>query len=163
MATLIAVAVSGKVSFTFDSVEEYEEKYEANLPVEEYEIGFHDGSQEEAALFEVVDHRVEEFFEWVDEDTETLAKLSYYRDVMGERLWKDSFEDIVRKLEDICIREGNIESYAPELFFECMNVPDNLKPYIDTDAFARDLRAGGDCVEIEFADVTYTITNANSF
>lgn len=66
-------------------------------------------------------------------------------DVYG---WRD-FCDLVNQYgdswaDDITFYDGQtLEEVAEELFFECYDVPDNLRPYIDIDAFARDLSFDG--------------------
>jgi hypothetical protein len=51
---------------------------------------------------------------------------------------------------------------AEELFDECWlhSVPESIRYYIDYDKFARDCEMGGDLVEFECNNQTYTCTNA---
>lgn len=61
----------------------------------------------------------------------------------------DDFAELVENngdswADDIAFYDGQtLEDVAEELFFECYDVPDNLRPYIDINAFARDLSFDG--------------------
>lgn len=61
----------------------------------------------------------------------------------------DDFAELVENngdswADDITFYDGQtLEEVAEELFFECYDVPDDLRPYIDINAFARDLSFGG--------------------
>lgn len=61
----------------------------------------------------------------------------------------DDFAELVENngddwADDITFYDGQtLEDVAEELFFECYDVPDNLRPYIDINAFARDLSFDG--------------------
>lgn len=61
----------------------------------------------------------------------------------------DDFAELVENngdswADDITFYDGQtLEDVAEELFFECYDVPDDLRPYIDINAFARDLSFGG--------------------
>lgn len=73
-----------------------------------------------------------------------------------------SMEDAISKLDDVCLFEGYLKEAAGELFDECYahEIPENLRCYINYEAFARDCKLGGDMYEFEFAGKTYTCTNA---
>lgn len=61
----------------------------------------------------------------------------------------DDFAELVENngdswADDITFYDGQtLEDVAEELFFECYDVPDDLRPYIDINAFARDLSFDG--------------------
>lgn len=61
----------------------------------------------------------------------------------------DDFAELVENngdswADDITFYDGQtLEDVAEELFFECYDVPDDLRPYIDINAFARDLSFNG--------------------
>lgn len=62
--------------------------------------------------------------------------------------WDDFAELVDQKsdswADDVTFYDGqSLEDVAEELFFECYDVPDDLRPYIDINAFARDLSFGG--------------------
>ncbi|HEU0188892.1 MAG TPA: antirestriction protein ArdA, partial [Gallionella sp.] len=129
--------------------------------VEEFEIQFIDGSSEDAQLFEacgVNQCNLEQFFNLVDEyDDREKAALFYLTDINGY-----SMEDAISKLDDVCLFEGYLKEAAEELFDECYahEIPENLRCYINYEAFAHDCELGGDMYEFEFGGKTYTCTNA---
>jgi hypothetical protein len=70
----------------------------------------------------------------------------------------------VRNIDDVSISKGETNDVARELFDDLYGheIPDHLRHYIDYDAFARDLRCGGEVYEFTFNGETYTCTSANS-
>ena len=152
--------------FYFGSMAEYTEKSEGLTDrygslVEEFEIQFIDGSNEDVQLFSacsVNQCNLEQFFTLVDEfDDREKAALFYLTNVNGQ-----SMEDAINKLDDVCLYEGYLKEAAEELFDECYAhvIPENLHCYIDYEAFARDCELGGDMYEFNFAGNTYICTNA---
>jgi hypothetical protein len=152
--------------FYFGSMAEYNAKTEGltdryGSPGEEFELQFIDGSSEDAQLFSacsVNQCNLEQFFTLVDEfDDREKAALFYLADINGQ-----SMEDAVSNLDDVNLFEGHLKEAAEELFDECYahEIPENLRCYIDYEAFARDCELGGDMYEFEFAGKTYTCTNA---
>jgi hypothetical protein len=63
----------------------------------------------------------------------------------------------------LSIFQGKLHDAVAELFDECYthDIPENLRNYIDHDAFARDCELSGDMDEFTFAGETYTCTNAS--
>jgi len=152
--------------FYFSTEEEYEQKSSQcrdsfNLPVEEFEIQFIDGSLEESDLFRacgVNQASIGQYLSIIEDVPEyQLPALFYLSDVLGYNM-----EDAMNKLDDVTLYCGRLEDAAEELFDECYahEIPDNLRNYIDYKAFARDCELGGDMKEFEFAGETYTCTNA---
>ena len=153
--------------FYFTGMDECHAKYEANrdrfgFHVEEYEIQFIDGDNEDAQLFEAagIDQTSIEFF--IDEimglDDCQKPGLYFLLD-MGYDL-----EEALESLDDAMIQKGSLEEAAETLFDEIYldQIPANIQCYIDYSAFARDCEYSGDFREFEFAGTTYTCTNANS-
>lgn len=152
--------------FYFSTLEEYEEKVNQcrdsfGLAVEEFELMFIDGSDEEAQLFKacsVNQANLGQFLEIIEDvPAYQLPALFYLCDVHGYNM-----EEAMDKIDDVTIYTGELKDAAEELFDECYahEIPDHLKHYIDYDAFARDCEMGGDMTEFEFAGETYTVTNA---
>jgi Antirestriction protein (ArdA) len=152
--------------FYFESIEEYNEKA-TNLrndygqPVEEFELQFIDGESIDAELFEAAGINQANLEKWDDLealDDDDKVKLVYLLDSVGYEL-----NDALDTLDDVMIFEGNLRDAAEELFDECYahDIPENLRHYIDYEAFARDLDMNGDMSEFEVAGTTYTCTNAN--
>jgi len=154
--------------FYFSTLEEYENKVSQccdrfGLAVEEFELMFIDGSDEEAQLFKacsVNQANLGEFLAIIEDvPAYQLPALFYLCDVHGYNM-----EEAMNKIDDVTIYTGELKDAAEELFDECYahEIPDHLKNYIDYDAFARDCEMGGDMSEFEFAGTTYTVTNAAS-
>lgn len=157
------------VGFYFGTLDEYEQKAAALLdsfgnPVEEFELQFIDGSDEESALFHacgVNQANLGQFFAIIDEVPEyQFSALFYLCDVLG-----CTMADAMNKLDDVNIYTGELKDAATELFDECYasQIPENLRQYINYDSFATDCEMGGDMTEFEFAGTTYTCTNASGF
>ncbi|PQV53351.1 antirestriction protein ArdA [Paraburkholderia sp. BL21I4N1] len=152
--------------FYFSDYEEYTAKAEAlrdpfGSPVEEFEIQAIDLDRAQSELFEAlkIDQSTLErwFDEVVDLDEREMAAVFFLVDNSGYDL--DSAMD---KKDDVSLHHGDLLDAATELFDECYgsSIPDNLKSYIDYEAFARDCRCG-DMVEFDFGGTTYTCTSAN--
>lgn len=153
--------------FYFTDMEEYQSKYDANrdsfgLPVEEYEIQFIDGGNEEGELFQAagVDQcTLPRFLEIIDELPGYQQAALFYLLQQGRDL-----EDALNNCDEVQISHESLEDAAKSFFDEIYGheIPEHLQSYIDYSAFANDLRCNGDFVEFEFAGETYTCTNANS-
>jgi hypothetical protein len=75
-----------------------------------------------------------------------------------------SFSAAMDKKCECIIVEMNIKDAAIELFDEMYlnQIPENLRNYIDYDAFTHDLKIGGDFTEFTYAGSTFTCTNSNA-
>lgn len=202
--------------FQFDSLEDYESKFRKNLPTEEYEIIFLDGSDEARELFNAmaVKHPgdVEEYFNNLD----SFEMLSEYEQAAAFYAMTELNQDchyaiLQAKRGDINVIEGDEKDYADNLIdslggpaelgkktletyfdyeafgrdvkidldtededdahilemsdadagfyvFENWGEPSKriMERYFDMDAFARDLRLGGDVSSFEYAGRTWT-------
>jgi hypothetical protein len=144
-------------SFFFKSLEEYESKYAAQLPVEEYEIQYVDGDN--FSLFntaQICQGNLNTWFESLDEiDTSSDQGISVrYLLSIGY-----SITDSIERADDVQLFHGTAESYAQELYEE-MDIPESLVSYIDYERIARDLELSGDITEFGYK---LFITNANDF
>jgi hypothetical protein len=150
--------------FYFNDANEFIEK-STNLTgrygnqLEEFEIDFIDG--DDAALFNACAINQANLNTWFD-DIETLddhekINLYYLLSVAGYTL-----SQALDKLDEPSIKQSSLRDAAEELFDECWlhEVPESIRFYIDYDKFARDCEMGGDLVEFEYNDTTYTCTNA---
>ncbi|PRE81358.1 antirestriction protein ArdA [Burkholderia gladioli] len=153
--------------FYFSDYEEYTAKAQAlrdpfGSPVEEFEIQAIDLDRAQSELFEAlkIDQSTLErwFDEVVDLDEREMAAVFFLVDNSGYDL--DSAMD---KKDDVSLHHGDLLDAATELFDECYgsSIPDNLKSYIDYEAFACDCRCSGDMVEFCHGGSTYTCTSAN--
>ena len=152
--------------FYFESMEEYAEKAKNCVDsfggkVEEFEIQFIDGTDEEADLAKAIkldQANLEDFFNLEDLDEYDAAKLFYLVDNRRYTL-----AEALPLVDDVILFEGTLEQAAEDLFDECYlsQVPESIRPYIDYKKFARDCEMGSDMDEFEFAGVTYTCTNVN--
>lgn len=152
--------------FYFTDAQDYEAKSAVHLDrygnlVEEFEIQFIDG--DDAQLFEACSINQANLNSWFD-DIEFLqghekVNLYYLVEVAGYGL-DQAFE----KLDEPSIAEASLRNAAEELFDECWlsSVPESIHFYIDYDKFARDCELGGDMVEFEYNNKTYTCTNASA-
>lgn len=150
--------------FYFESIDEFTEK-STNLTdhcgnlVEEFEIDFIDG--DDVALFNACGINQANLSTWF-EDIETLddhekINLYYLLSVAG-----CSLSQALDKVDEPSITQSSLRDAAEELFDECWlhDVPENIRYYIDYDKFARECEIGGDMVEFEYDNQTYTCTNA---
>jgi len=152
--------------FYFDSLDDYEAKYEANkdvfgAPVEEYEIQFIDGAGAELFNALGIDQSTLEL--WFDRaedlDKNEQAALSY---LTGECLGMDPY-DALDMIDDVCLFEGTAKDYAEEYFEEVYpDLPQTLRNYIDIESFARDLELNGDIYEFNHEGTVYVVTNHNT-
>ncbi len=131
--------------------------------VEEFMIDVIDGTQEELELVNAIgidQGNMEEVIEYIKTSDESEWPALFF--LMDNNIVK-SFEDAKDKIDEVCITESRLIDAASELFDECYgdSIPDNIKCYIDYEAFARDCEIGGDMREFEFGGKTYTCTNAS--
>lgn len=91
-----------------------------------------------------------------DEDSEERIGVRYLLENNG-----CGFDYIRDHYDEVRVHYGDAESYAEEMIDDGVmgDIPDNIRPYIDCEAFARDLLYGGDIVEFEY----YIITNPLDF
>ncbi|MDP2794923.1 MAG: antirestriction protein ArdA [Sulfurisoma sp.] len=151
--------------FYFAAAGEFIEKMEAltdrwGAPVEEFEIDFVDG--DDFALFSACGIDQGNLERWFDEieplgDREKVA-LAW---LVGEAGY--TLDDALGKIDDVSLARGQLLDAATELFDDCYldSVPENVRNYIDYEAFARDCECGGDMSEFEYMGETWTITNAS--
>ena len=150
--------------FYFENADEFTEKAQ-NLTdrygnhVEEFEIDVIDG--DDAALFNACGINQANLNIWFDEiealDEHEKINLYYLLNVAGYTL-----SQAIDKLDEPSIIQSSLRDAAEELFDECWlhSVPESIRFYIDYDKFARDCEMGGDMVEFEYNNQTYTCTNA---
>ncbi|KPP83031.1 MAG: antirestriction protein [Oceanicaulis sp. HLUCCA04] len=140
--------------FYFKSLEEYLDKAASHRneygdPVEEYEIQFIDG--ENHALFAAIGVNQANLKLWFDHfedlDDDDAVKAIYLAEHQGTPP-----NEIIDRLEEVYLFEGTPVEYA-ESYIEdtglLNGMPENLRYYFDTEAFARDMVLGGDITEIE--------------
>ncbi len=151
--------------FYFSTYEEYCEKAATHTnkygqPVEEYEIQFIDGDNHRLfAALGINQANLKTWFEeFEDMDEEEAIKTFYLADDLGYDM-----EDIRSRLDDIALFEGTAEEYA-ESYLEdtglLNEIPESLRYYFDTKAFARDMLLGGDITEINMDGTNYIVWGA---
>ena len=158
-ATPYDVSASG---FYFDDYESYltqakNHKNEYGDPVEEFEIQWIDG--ENYQLFNALGINQANLKTWFDtfEDLsgEDLIKAVYLAEYSGENM-----SDILARLDDVCLFEGNAKNYAENYLEESgllSEIPENLRYYFDVEAFARDMMLSGDISEVDIMNTTYVV------
>lgn len=131
----------------FKSAEEWDEKYEAHEPVEEYEIQFIDGNEFESELFRAMGvHQgsIWEYFTTVDEigdmRDDELAALHFALEDLGI----DDVDEALRIAQDeIRVTEGDAEKFAQQLIDDMGGVGELTKEtremYFDYELLGRDL------------------------
>lgn len=150
-----------KQGFYFTDFESYIAGVAAS-GAEEFELQFIDG--DDAQLFNACSINQANLAKWFD-DVESLddhEKVALFY-LMSNNICSD-LEDALDKIDDVSISQCDLLEAATELFDECYlhSVPEQVRYYIDYEAFARDCRLGGDMDEFTFQGETYTCTNANS-
>jgi hypothetical protein len=150
------------VGFSFDSPEEYDEKYARYFKkyrTEEYDIQFINGTNEEAAIANaarVSQGNLHKFFEIMDSmEAYRLPAFYYLLSNMGMDL-----EEAAEKVDELSFREGDAKAWA-ESFIDDMGGVGKLsketqEQYFDYDSFAHDAEQNGDIDEFEFGGTTYT-------
>lgn len=136
--------------FYFSTYEEYQEKAathknEYGEPVEEYEIQFIDGDNHQ--LFKALEVNQANLNQWFDDfedlDEDDSNKATYLAEYSGY----SDMNDILSNMDDVMLFEGTAEEYAEEYIEDTgmlNDMPENLRYYFDTEAFARDMVLGGD-------------------
>jgi antirestriction protein len=130
----------------FKSVEEFEKKYERHLPVEEYELDWIDGPEEDRELFEALNvgpAKIEEFFELVDDlQTDEKAALYYLLRYHGSS-GVDLGQLLILVRDDVRVREGTSKEYVYDLIDDLGGVDqlggNAVEMYFDYESFGRDL------------------------
>lgn len=88
-------------------------------------------------------------------DEDDAVKAIYLADHLGYRL-----DDMIDKLDDVCLFEGTAIEYA-ESYIEdtglLEQMPENLRFYFDTEAFARDMVLNGDIAELRVDNMDYVV------
>lgn len=148
--------------FYFSTYDEYAEKAASHRneygdPVEEYEIQFIDGDN--SRLFKAVGVNQANLKTWFDRyeimDEDDAVKAIYLADHLGYRL-----DDMIDRLEDVYLYEGTALDYA-ESYLEDTGlldqIPESLRFYFDTEAFARDMILGGDISELDIDGTSYIV------
>jgi hypothetical protein len=147
--------------FYFDSLESYEQGMERlnKRGCEEVEIQFIDGEHHLCRLAEAADiHQgsVHTWFEALEDLDESAAtQLTFLLEDIGYRL-----EEALQRYEEVSLYPGSAADYAAELIEETCEVPETLINYIDYEAIARDMKLGGEIVEINDELI---VTNAHDF
>ena len=150
------------MGFYFSTYEEYKEKAanhcneNGNL-VEEYEIQFIDGDN--CALFSalgIFQATLRLWFEaYENMDNDEAAKAIYLNDYTTYDI-----ESIPDCLDDIILFEGTALEYTEQYIDDTAlldEMPENLRYYFDTEAFARDLVISGDINIIEINNTQYVV------
>jgi antirestriction protein len=145
----------------FKSAEEFDRKFAAHQPVEEYEIDFIDGNDFESELFKsmhVNQSNVTEYFERIEQigdmrDHE-LAALHFAL----QELSMDDVDEALRLAQDeIRVTEGDAEKYAEDFIDNIGGVgelgEDTREMYFDYEKFGRDIR--GDLLDSRVSDARY--------
>ena len=162
--------------FYFETAEEFAEKLAAcrddeGMPVEEFEIQFIDGTDAEAVMVAALEinqanlARVIDFVEEHGDDARITASVVYRAKQRGDRaeeiMQADYLgEEIVGKAPDAHSEEKAIEEYAYQYVDDAGlldGVNETVARYFDYQAFARDLRLGGDVMAIEVCGAWYVI------
>ena len=147
--------------FYFESLEEFENGITEleRRGCEEVEIQFIDGDDHLAKLAQAANiHQgnIDLFFERLEDLDETAAtQLCFLLEDIGY-----SLSDALERYEEVCLFEGTAADYAYDLFEECYEIPENLRPYIDYEAVARDMKINGEISEISHDLI---VTNQNEF
>ena len=149
--------------FYFSNYEEYAEKTasytnEYGDPVEEYEIQFIDG--ENCTLFNVLSISQASLAQWFDDfedmDEQDAVKAIYAAQYLGY----SDLNDLLSKLDDIVLFKGTPLEYAEQYIDDTDmldGLPENLRYYFDTEAFARDMVLGGDITDVEIDGVEFVV------
>jgi len=152
-----------EAGFYFTSLEDYEQKYEAHLPIEEYEIQFIDGPDEAVNLFKamtVSQANIGDYFEQWDELEDEPQTLALVCHLMTDHSYCD-VSDAREKAKEVSIFEGSVKDYAydfVESAYFTVDTPSVFKTYFDYDGFARDLEANGDVETLSVGGTTYVVS-----
>ena len=146
--------------FYFSSYDDYtakaaEHRNDHGQPVEEFEIQFIDGDVFE--LFDALKVNQATLSTWFEQfeglDDDEAHKAIYLASYEG-----CGMDQILEQLDDVHLFEGTAIEYA-ESYIEDTGlldqIPESLRYYFDTEAFARDLQLGGDITVIEIDGQSY--------
>lgn len=148
--------------FYFNTYEEYLEQSASHRnghgdPVEEYEIQFIDG--ENCALFSAISVNQANLKLWFEEfedlGEDDAVKAIYLAEHLG-----CTAEEVLGHLDDVYLYEGTALDYAESYIEDAgllSDIPENLRYYFDTEAFARDMVLGGDITEVEIMGCTWVV------
>ena len=149
--------------FYFKNYEEYSQKAKTHTnaygqPVEEYEIQFIDGENHE--LFRALNVSQANIKQWFDdfEDLagEELVKATYLASDLGYSM----NDDIHNRFDDVTLFEGSPKEYVEQYIEDTgmlNELPDHLRYYFDTEAYARDILLSGDIAEVEIMNTNYVV------
>ena len=148
---------TSKTGFYFHDLAEFDELYQKHLPTEEYEIDYIDGAEYE--LFNACGIGQANLEQW-----EQIESMDEYEQVQLYARLEQGYdlEDALESYQDVMAYEGTLKDYAEQYIDDTGaldNMPENLRYYFDYEAFARDLRLGGDMYELEFKGKTYAVDN----
>jgi len=154
---------TSKPFFFFDDLDSLEKK-KTKYDVEEVELHYEGDDDTHIALFKHCGVTCVNFEEYV----EFVESLSYPSEIVALMYLVDdlnyTLEDAKEKIEDVCVYPGNAEDYTYDHISDCYDLEKmmgNLAHYFNYKALERDLKINGDICEVEFANETFTITNAN--
>ena len=150
--------------FYFSTYEDYVEKAlnhknEYGDPVEEYEIQFIDSDLPwcNGALFTALGINQANLATWFthfeEMNMDDAAKAIYLSDYIGYDI-----NDILDRMDDITLFQGSAIEYAHEYIEDTGmldSMPENLRYYFDTAAFASDMIMSGDIAEVEINNTQY--------
>lgn len=159
-ATPYDISASG---FYFKTYAEYLEKSSKHCnsyghPVEEYEIQFIDGDNCE--LFKALNINQANLENWFN-NFEDMEEQEAAKAVALAEYYNDDVASILERMDDIYLFEGTATEYA-ESYIEdtglLNEIPENLRYYFDTQAFARDMLINGDISEIVVGGTNYIVS-----
>lgn len=160
-ATPYDISASG---FYFTSYEDYQlkasnHKNQYGDPVEEYEIQFIDSDLPwcNGSLFKALGINQTNLETWFNDfegmGMEDAAKAIYLSDYVGYDI-----ADILDRLDDIVLFQGTAQEYAEDYIDDTgllSSLPENLRYYFDTKAFAADMVMSGDVTEVQINNTDY--------
>ena len=151
--------------FYFSTYEDYvkkaaSHKNEYGDPVEEYEIQFIDSELPwcNGALFTALGINQANLEQWFSDFEEMDMDDALKARCLAEYSGYSDLDDILSNLEDVMLFEGTPLEYAHEFIEDTgmlNEMPENLRYYFDTEAFARDMVMGGDITEVEMNGSNY--------
>jgi len=140
--------------FYFETFDEYTERASRHRnaygqPVEEYEIQFVDGDNYTlSAALGINQASLKLWFDvFEDYEGDQAIKAIFLAEHQGIDI-----SDIPDQIDDVHLFEGTAVEYAEAYLDDTgllETIPENLRYYFDTEAFARDLVFSGDVVEVE--------------
>lgn len=148
------------MGFYFRTYDEYIEKAashknENGNPVEEYEIQFINGDNYK--LFDALNINQANLNQWFN-DFESLEGEDFIKALYLADDVRCSIDEVLGHMDDVALFEGTALEYA-EQFIEDTGMldemPENLRYYFDTEAFARDMVLSGDVTVVEINNTVY--------